>query len=113
MTESNLDNFPSKEELYEYFEKLEFTSDTGVYAFTILNLTSPLREDFLHWWRTGVLNSTVEVYGHTVKSLAEKNNWDIARAFSVLNSVYEGGDFKDAIIVNVSAEEWDKAVVKI
>jgi hypothetical protein len=97
MTEDNLDSFPNSQELYKYFEKEDLIDAIGaerIHSITdmLLNLPLPLKKDFLHWWQTGELKSSVDVKGITVELVSKKRDWDVAFTFAKFSDVYLNPD---------------------
>jgi hypothetical protein len=98
MTEDNLDSFPNSQELYKYFEKEDLidkicigtvgTERIDSIIDRLLNLPEPLKKDFLHWWQTGELKSSVNVKGITVDFVSKKRDWDVAFTFAEFADVY-------------------------
>ncbi|MCG6137086.1 MAG: hypothetical protein MET45_21045 [Nostoc sp. LLA-1] len=93
MTESDIDNFPTYEEIYEYFEKKNLVDAIGLPRIEscvnkLLNLPLPLKKDFLYWWQTGELKTTVDVKGTTVEFISKKKKWDVAFTFTEFSDLY-------------------------
>lgn len=135
MTENTPTEFPTYEEIYGYFKEVvnsstdKYTDETinvlnshiDTHTNHILNLVSPLREEFLHWWKTGELISTAEINGIKLQSLVEKRRWNAGSAFGLFSELYRNPDDSQLLwilkggdaIIDVSEEEWNKAVIEV
>lgn len=88
MTECTANEFPSELDLRDHLKMIGVLG-VNKYASELQNLPDPLKADFLRWWRTGNLSSSVEVEGLTVQSIAEKIKCDIAIAFAEFSALYQ------------------------
>jgi hypothetical protein len=90
-------DFPSYEELCTWFtehstsilvspevkERIAYKE-----AKALSNLTSPVRERFLHWWKTGELIDDLEAFGFSVVFLVKKGD-PVQEAFIAFSGLYE------------------------
>lgn len=108
-----LNGFPTHKEICQHIRSLghrddeEWTTDNHLNNiqfklnpdFTIADcaaklqsLPSPLKEEFLHWWKTGEIKSVVEVKGVTVQHIINLKKLDVFLAFYLLGRLYENPD---------------------
>lgn len=94
---SNSDNFPSYEELYRWLlendscelSNLESNEQrAGRRANALLNLVSPIRERFLHWYRTGEVQDDLQVSEFKLSDYLKKG-YSIPIAFVEFNGLYK------------------------
>jgi len=108
MTDLTVNEFPSEIDLKDHLKMIGVLG-INKYASDLQNLPDPLKADFLRWWKTGNLTSSIEVEGLTVQSIAEKTKCDIAIAFAEFSALYQNPDELPPLLSTAreTVYEWD------
>jgi hypothetical protein len=108
MTDNTANDFPSEIDLKDH---LKMIGVLGINKYTseLQNLPDPLKVDFMRWWKTGNLNSSIEVQGLTVRCIAEMTKCDIAVAFAEFSALYQNHKELSRVLSTATEPvyEWD------
>lgn len=90
MVESEEKDFPTYEQMYEKFIEEGTEEGTADYcARWLLQIASPLKERFVHWWHTGELRDDFTIIGYNLSFFIEKQGSSIPFAFLNLDGIVQ------------------------
>ena len=101
MSDEKTNGFPSYEDLFAWFTE----NSTSILvppevkqriarkeAKALFNIASPVRERFLHWWKTGELIDDLKIEGFSVSYLVKRGD-PVPYAFIAFSDLYEKPDY--------------------